>query len=58
VPRAYVVLNEGAAATPAELRQFALTSLASFKVPREIVIREALPMSATGKVLKRELAGE
>jgi long-chain acyl-CoA synthetase len=29
--------------------------MASFKYPRYVEIRNALPMSATGKVLKREL---
>jgi long-chain acyl-CoA synthetase len=29
--------------------------MAAFKYPRYIEFRDALPMSATGKVLKREL---
>ena len=30
--------------------------MAAFKYPRYVEFRDALPMSATGKVLKRELA--
>ena len=30
--------------------------MAAFKYPRLVEFRDALPMSATGKVLKRELA--
>jgi acyl-CoA synthetase (AMP-forming)/AMP-acid ligase II len=33
-------------------------NLASYKVPREIVVMDELPRNATGKVLKRELAQE
>jgi long-chain acyl-CoA synthetase len=32
--------------------------LAGFKVPRLIEFRESLPISAAGKILKRELIGE
>lgn len=32
--------------------------LANFKYPRFVEIREQLPMSATGKILKRELKSE
>ena len=32
------------------------SSLARYKVPREIVFVDELPRNATGKVLKRELA--
>jgi fatty-acyl-CoA synthase len=38
------------------LKQLVKTNLASYKVPREIVVMEELPRNATGKVLKRELA--
>lgn len=55
VPKAYVVLKPGAQVTPAELRQFCRAQLAPFKVPREVVIRESLPLTPTGKVLKRRL---
>jgi long-chain acyl-CoA synthetase len=52
---ALVVLREGVAATPDELREHVRSQLAGFKVPREIEFREALPKGGTGKILKAEL---
>jgi long-chain acyl-CoA synthetase len=52
---AVVVLRDGTGATPAELLSFAADQLASFKKPRSLEIVDELPLSATGKVLKREL---
>jgi acyl-CoA synthetase (AMP-forming)/AMP-acid ligase II len=49
---AYVALQPGAAVAPAALVEHARARLAAFKYPREIVIRDALPRSATGKILK------
>jgi fatty-acyl-CoA synthase len=40
-----------------DLRDHVKANLARFKVPREIVFVDELPRNATGKVLKRELAG-
>jgi fatty-acyl-CoA synthase len=42
-------------ATPDELIEHVRTSLARYKAPREVVIVDALPRNATGKVLKRRL---
>jgi fatty-acyl-CoA synthase len=53
--RAFVVLRAGMAATEAELLEHLKSRLARFKVPRAIRFRDELPMSAAGKVLKREL---
>ena len=58
VPRAYVVLSPGHEVTAAELRRFCRTRLAPFKVPREVIIRESLPLTPTGKVLKRRLVAD
>lgn len=38
--------------SPDELRQFARERLSSYKVPRVIEVREHLPRSATGKILR------
>jgi len=38
------------------LKAHVRSNLASYKVPREIVVLDELPRNATGKVLKRELA--
>jgi long-chain acyl-CoA synthetase len=32
--------------------------MASYKYPRTVEFREALPMNATGKILKRELRAQ
>lgn len=53
---ARVVLHAGASATAAELRAFAAERLARFKVPKEIEFGETLPRTASGKLLRRELA--
>jgi long-chain acyl-CoA synthetase len=56
--KAFVVLREGAEATPEELLDFARESLARFKLPKEIEIAPSLPRHITGKVLRRALRGE
>jgi acyl-CoA synthetase (AMP-forming)/AMP-acid ligase II len=52
---AVVVLRDGAVATPEELRDHTKEFLAGYKCPRGIDFVDALPLSAAGKVLKREL---
>jgi acyl-CoA synthetase (AMP-forming)/AMP-acid ligase II len=52
---AHVVLRDGAAASPQDLRAHVKSRLATYKVPREIVVHDELPRNETGKVLKREL---
>lgn len=55
VGRAVVVLREGAKADPAELLDFLNGRIARFKVPKSVVFADALPRTASGKVLKKEL---
>ncbi|HEY4329533.1 MAG TPA: hypothetical protein VGN88_07345, partial [Phycisphaerae bacterium] len=62
MPVAFVQLKpeagtEGGPAKPTsqELRAFARERIAAYKVPKEIYFMEALPMTPTGKVLKRAL---
>lgn len=55
VGRAYVVLRPGAEADEAGIIAWARENIANYKVPRSVIIRESLPTSAQGKVLKREL---
>ncbi len=53
--RAFVIRKPGSAISADELIAWARDQIASYKYPRVIEFREALPMTATGKVLKREL---
>lgn len=53
--KAFIVLKAGQTATAEEIMDFAKTGLASYKYPRYIEFRSELPMTATGKILKREL---
>ncbi|MEU2670429.1 class I adenylate-forming enzyme family protein [Streptomyces sp. NPDC007164] len=55
---AVVCLRAGAAVTVEELRAHVGRSLAAFKVPAHVLVREEpLPRNPTGKILKRELRG-
>jgi long-chain acyl-CoA synthetase len=54
-PAAFVIPKQGTEVTEHELRNFAKQSLAGFKVPKRIIIREELPKGPTGKILKRRL---
>ncbi len=51
----YVVLKEGARATPKELREYLAEHVAHFKIPRRFIFTEDLPRTATGKIMKKEL---
>ncbi len=57
VGRAFVVPGPGvdAAGLPEELVAWARHQMANYKVPRSVVVMEALPTNASGKVLKTEL---
>jgi fatty-acyl-CoA synthase len=52
---AHVVLRAGTSAGADELRAHVKSQLATYKVPREVVLHDELPRNETGKVLKREL---
>jgi fatty-acyl-CoA synthase len=56
-PHAFVVLRAGASATQEELRDFARTALAHFKVPSAFHFVSELPKTATGKIQKFVLRG-
>ena len=53
-----VVLKEGAQVTPEEIIAWSKEQVAAYKYPRIVDIRDSLPMSATGKILKKELKAE
>lgn len=52
---ASVVRREGEETSPEELRAHCAARLASFKVPKEVKLTDALPRSTSGKLLRREL---
>jgi long-chain acyl-CoA synthetase len=58
IPKAFVVLKEGANATEAELIGFVKDKVAPYKAVREVEFRKELPISSAGKVLRRVLQEE
>ena len=55
VGKACVVLKPNQSATEEELLKFMTERLAKYKVPKSVSFMETLPISAAGKILKREL---
>ncbi|NLC77300.1 MAG: long-chain fatty acid--CoA ligase [Clostridia bacterium] len=56
--KAYIVLHPGQEATEEEFIAYCRTKLAAYKVPRFVEFRDALPRTAVGKVLRRQLVAE
>ncbi|MCW5773425.1 MAG: AMP-binding protein [Rhodospirillaceae bacterium] len=54
--KAYVVLKPGAAVSEADILGFCRNELAAYKVPRAVKFVPSLPMTSTGKLMRRELA--
>jgi amino acid adenylation domain-containing protein len=53
---AAVILRENASVGPAEIQKFAATQLADFKIPRQVLIVDTIPKTATGKIQRKGLA--
>ncbi len=53
--KAVVVLKPGQQATGEEIVAWCMERMAAYKYPRTVDVVAALPMTATGKILKREL---
>lgn len=53
--KAYVILKPGATITEEALVEWGKEMMAQYKYPRVVEFRDELPMTATGKILKREL---
>ncbi len=53
--KAFIVLKEGQKAEGQEIIDYCKTKLATYKVPKMIEFVDSLPMSAVGKVLRKEL---
>jgi len=58
IPKAFVVLKEGAKATEEEIMDFVKEKVAPYKAIREVEFRKELPVSSAGKVLRRVLQEE
>lgn len=61
IVKAFVVLREGLRGTPelaAELQAFVRRRLSAHEYPREIAFRDELPMTTTGKIVRRLLRAE
>ena len=55
IVKAYVVVKQGADVSAPELQEWVKERLATYSYPREIEFIDALPMTVTGKVIRREL---
>jgi len=55
IAKAFVVLKPGQTVSPEELLAFCKGKIATYKLPREIVIVNELPRTPTGKLLRRVL---
>jgi long-chain acyl-CoA synthetase len=55
VPKAYIVLKDGAVVSAKEIAAFVNDKVAPYKAIREVEFRKELPISGAGKVLRREL---
>ncbi|MBE0643108.1 MAG: long-chain fatty acid--CoA ligase [Bacteroidetes bacterium] len=55
VGRAFIVLHDDATATAEEILEFCRGNLAKYKIPKYVVFIDALPVSDSGKILKKQL---
>ena len=55
VGKAFLTLKPGKLLQENEIREYLLDKLAKYKIPKYIEVRDSLPTSATGKILKRDL---
>ncbi|MBX9932368.1 MAG: AMP-binding protein [Methylobacterium sp.] len=61
IVKAFVVLREGFSASDAlaaEIQAFVRERLSAHEYPREIAFRDSLPMTTTGKIIRRRLRDE
>ena len=55
LPKAFIVLKPGAAATAEDLQAFVAANVAHYKQIRQVAFVEEIPKSASGKILRRML---
>ncbi|MGY5877340.1 MAG: AMP-binding protein, partial [Candidatus Thorarchaeota archaeon] len=53
--KAFIMLKEGETATPDEIIKWSRDNLVAYKVPKTVEFVDSLPLTAVGKVLRREL---
>jgi long-chain acyl-CoA synthetase len=58
LPKAFIVLKDGATATEEDIKKYVNAKVASYKAIREVEIRKELPLTPVGKVLRRALRDE
>ena len=58
IPKAFVVLKDGAEANEEQIKRFVNDKVAPYKAIRELEFRKELPMTLVGKVLRRVLQEE
>ena len=58
IGRAYVIAQPGSGLREADVRQWCAQHLADYKVPRQVQLRQALPMTPAGKIHKAALRDE
>ncbi len=55
IPRAFIVLKEGASVTDRDIINYCKGKLANYKIPRKVDFVADLPFSPSGKILRRKL---
>ena len=58
IPAAYVVLKAGQEATADDIQRFVAERVASYKHIRRVTFIDAVPKSASGKILRRVLRAQ
>jgi len=58
LPKAFIVLKEGKSVSDEEIIEYCKKNLADFKVPKYVEIRDDLPKTPTGKIMKQPLREE
>ena len=58
VGKAFITLKKGQSTTADGIKKYLVDKLAKYKIPKYYEIRDSLPTSGTGKILKKELERE
>lgn len=55
IPRAFIVLKENKQVTDRDIIEYCKGKLANYKIPRKVDFVDSLPLSPSGKILRRKL---